>query len=170
MSMASRFEGAFSAYRIVRSGLSPFDGDGAFRWGGRWTSPGRHVIHAAESYALAVLESLVHFSIGELPPRLVVVQLKIRASISRQVLTADALPGWDAPAPNSVSRGFGDRWYDDERSAVLIVPSVLSPFECNVLIHQKHPASRAIDVGEPLPATLDDRLRALVRDTGGRKS
>jgi RES domain-containing protein len=168
--MASRFESAFTAYRIVRAGLPAFDGGGAFRWGGRWTSPGRSVIHAAESYSLAILENLVHFNLGELPPHLVVVRLQIPAAVSRQIIEADQLPGWDGPTPNPVSRAHGDQWYDERRSAVLIVPSVLSPFDCNVLIHQEHPESRAIEVGKPLPATLDERLRALVRGGGGRRS
>jgi len=103
--MASRFDGAFTAYRIVRADLPAFEGAGAHRWGARWTSPGRYVIHAPESYALAVLENLVHFNLA---------------------------------APYSARRKYGDRWYDAERSAVLVVPSVLSPYECNVLINQRH--------------------------------
>ena len=62
------YVGALIAYRIVRAGYSVFDGSGAARWGGRWTSPGRSVIHAAETYALAILENLVHFNASELPP------------------------------------------------------------------------------------------------------
>src|SRR5258708_3685634 len=119
--MASRFEGAFNAYRIVRAGLPAFAGGGAHRWGGRWTSPGRSVIHAAESYSLAILENLLHFNLGELPPHLVVVRLEIPAEVSRQILEAGQLPGWDGPVPNPVSRARGDRWYDEQRSAVLIV-------------------------------------------------
>ena len=168
--MASQFEGAFSVYRIVRAGLPAFDGSGAFRWGGRWTSPGRYVIHAVQSYSLAVLENMVHFNLGEIPPHLIVVQLRISAQVSREVLKADDLPGWDKPTPNPVSRKYGDSWYDAQRSAVLMVPSVLSPFECNVLIHQAHRDSRGIEVGEPIRAALDARLTALVRGTNGRRS
>jgi len=168
--MASRFEGAFSVYRIVRASLPAFDGGGAFRWGGRWTSPGRYVIHAAESYSLTVLENIVHFNLGGMPPHLVVVQLRISAQVSREVLQADDLPGWDDSTPNPVSRKYGDGWYDAQRSAVLMVPSVLSPFECNVLIHQAHPDSRGIEVGKPIRAALDARLTALVRGTHGRRS
>jgi len=161
--MASRFERELIAYRIVREGLPPFDGAGAYRWGGRWTRPGRYVIHAAESYALAVLESLVHFNRGELPPHLTVAQMKIPATVSREVVSPDQLPGWQAGQPNAVCQDYGDRWYDEQRSAVLVAPSVLSPFESNMLIHQSHPQSRLIEVGEPLPAVMDDRLIKLLR-------
>lgn len=168
--MDSRFEGELIAYRIIRKGLPPFDGAGAYRWGGRWTSPGRYVIHAAESYALAVLENLVHFNQGELPPRQIVVQLKIPATVSREVLVSKRLRGWQASQPNPVSQDFGDRWYDEQRSAVLVVPSVLSPFEHNLIIHQSHPDTRSIIVGHPLSATLDERLLELLRGGATRLS
>ena len=161
--MASRFEQELIAYRIVREGLSPLDGSGAYRWGGRWTSPRRHVIHAAESYALAVLESLVHFNRGELPPRLIVAQLRIPANVSREVLLSDRIPGWTAVQPNSSCQEFGNRWYDERRSAVLMTPSVLSPFECNLLINQAHSESGSIEVTQVKPAIMDDRLLKLVR-------
>lgn len=161
--MVSRFDGALAAYRIVRAEWPPFDGAGAFRWGGRWTSPGRYVVHAAESYSLAVLENLVHFNLGELPPRLVVVRLEIPAGVSRETVHTADKPGWDAPSPYSVSRKVGHAWYDQQRSAVLIVPSILSPYESNILIHQGHPDSRQIEVGPSTPAALDERLRTLFR-------
>jgi RES domain-containing protein len=168
--MASRFEGELIAYRIVREGIPPFDGAGAYRWGGRWTSSGRYVIHAAENYSLAVLENLVHFNLGELPPHLTVVQLRIPPAVSREVLKPDRLPVWQASQPNPVSQKFGDQWYDEQRSAVLIVPSVLSPFEHNVLIHQAHSETRSIKVGESLPATMDERLLELLRGGAARIS
>lgn len=161
--MASRFEGELIAYRIVREGLPPFDGAGAFRWGGRWTSPGRHVIHAAESYALAVLENLVHFNLGELPPKQIVVQLRIPSTVSREVLDQNRLRSWQESQTNPISQNFGNRWYDEQRTAVLVVPSVLSPFESNVLIHQSHSQARLIEVGQPVPAVLDERLAGLLR-------
>jgi RES domain-containing protein len=160
----------FTAYRIVRVGLPVFDGTGTFRWGDRWTSPGRYVVHAAESYSLALLENLVHFNLAEIPPHLSAVPLRLPADAPREVLRVADLPGWDARSPYSVSRQHGDRWYDERRTAVLIVPSVLSPFECNVLIHQVHPAARRIEVGDPVPATIDERLRALLGRTRGRRS
>lgn len=160
--MASRFESAFAAYRIARGDVPAFDASGAFRWGSRWTHPGRYVIHAAENYSLAVLETLVHFNLGELPPRLIVVQLTIPAEVSREVLKAEELPDWHRARPYAASRSYGDKWYDEGRSAVLIVPSVLSPFERNVLINAQQAQSRSIEVGEPYPASLDERLRALL--------
>ena len=58
--MASPPDEHTRAYRIVSPQYPPFDGSGTYRWGSRWVSPGHYVVHAAESYALAVLENLVH--------------------------------------------------------------------------------------------------------------
>jgi RES domain-containing protein len=55
-----------------------------------------------------------------------------------EVRPAD-LPGWDA-VNRRASQRFGDRWYDDARSLILLVPSLAAPgLERNVLINQRHP-------------------------------
>lgn len=66
-STVSLHDGRPCIYRIVGSEYPPFDGRGAFLKGSRWVSPGRLVVHAAETYALALLENLVHRSFGGLP-------------------------------------------------------------------------------------------------------
>ena len=71
-------------YRIVSSRYLPFDGSGAFRWGSRWTSPGRYVVHATESYALAVLENLVHWQANRLPAGLMCVIADIPDAIRQK--------------------------------------------------------------------------------------
>jgi RES domain-containing protein len=154
-----RADAELVAFRLVRRGYPAFDGSGAARWGGRWNRPGRAVIHAAETYSLAVLESLVHFNIGELPPHLEMIQIKVPAGVSREMLESGDLPGWDGAPPNPISQDFGDRWYDERRSCVLIVPSKLSPFERNILLHGRLAELRNVDAGAPQPVRLDDRLR-----------
>jgi RES domain-containing protein len=68
-----------------------------------------------------------------------------------------ALPGWEA-YPYGSSQRFGDAWYDRGEVAVLIVPSVLSPFEPNLLINQKHPEFASVSASDPMPAIIDPRL------------
>ena len=132
------YAGALIAYRIVRSGYPVFDGSGAARWGGRWTSPGRAVIHAAESYALAILENLVHFNASELPPHLIVSRIEIPKRVSREIVSRGDIPQFDTAKTYEACRAIGDRWHEAARTAVLIVPSRLSPFECNLVIHPGH--------------------------------
>ena len=44
------------------------------------------------------------------------------------------------------------RWHKEGKCARLIVPTRLSPFECNVLIHPSHKHTLKIHVGDAFPA------------------
>ncbi len=142
--MASPRKTHTRAYRIVSPKYPPFDGTGTHRWGSRWISPGRWVVHAAETYALAVLENLVHWQTSTLPPTLVCVEVKIPDELDQEQL--DPI---DAPvlAENdyAASRAIGDEWYDRGETAVLWVPSVVSPYESNILFNQRHRDFSQID-------------------------
>ena len=56
------------------------------------------------------------------------------------------------------SRAYGDRWYDEGRTAVLIVPSVLARPERNIAINQEHPDFGKIRATAPEPVDWDERL------------
>lgn len=155
--MDYRSEGELIAYRIAHASHPVFDGGGAFKHGSRWCSPGRWIVHAAGSYALAVLENLVHWNRPALPPDMHYVRIRIPESVSRRLVDPAEVPGWSA-FPYGASQTLGDAWYDVGEHAVLIVPSVLSPFEPNLLINQRHSGFAAISVSAPVPAVLDRRL------------
>ena len=156
--MASPPDRATRVYRIVDPRYPPFDGSGTHRWGSRWISPGKYVVHAAESYALAVLENLVHWQTSIVPKGLVCVAADIPDDIEQKKLDRSELPkpGSGSHAP---FREIGDDWYDRAETAVLWVPSVVSPVETNVLVNQAHRDFARI-VAHPLgPARIDPRLR-----------
>ena len=155
--MASRLESVRYAYRIVSSRYPPFDGAGAYRWGSRWVSPGRQVVHAAESYALAVLENLVHWQSGTLPRNLVCVRVAIPDDVAQE-RADDVDAALLRASDHRATRRIGDNWYDRGDTAVLWVPSVVSPYEFNVLCNQLHVDFSRIVVGEPTPARVDARL------------
>jgi len=54
----------------------------------------------------------------------------------------------------SAFREVGDEWYDRGHTAVLWVPSVVSPYESNVLFNQRHEEFTRIVVGDPVPAPV----------------
>jgi len=145
------------AYRIVSPQYPPFDGTGTHRWGSRWVSPGSWVVHGAETYALAVLENLVHWQTAALPPNLVCIEVRIPAGVKQEHLAADDVKLL-SPVDYTASREYGDEWYSSGRTAVLWVPSVVSPYESNVLFNQQHKDFRRIVVGEPISAHLDPRF------------
>jgi RES domain-containing protein len=155
--MASRFDGSFQVFRIASAAFPVFDGGRAQRWGSRWCTPGRRVIHTSSAYSLALLENLAHWNSARLPPEMRYVVATIPQEVRRAVLDPDALPEWDRP-DYGISQRFGDAWYDERAAAVLVVPSVLSPFEPNVLINEEHTDIGGIQVSAERPVALDRRL------------
>ena len=133
-------------YRILRRPYSrrPLDDEGAFRFGGRWSSPGTRL---AEHLSLAMVEYFVHIGSDHPPKDLVVVMAEIPASVSRRSLSGKRLPkNWrQSPAPPGLAR-FGDDFAREGRTAILIVPSALSPAESNWLINPRHPDFPSIRV------------------------
>ena len=154
--MASRHSGSLRAFRIADMRHPIFDGTGAMLHGARWNSPGRRVIYAAETYAGALLEVLVHAS-GAVPKSQGYVEIEIPSNVPVEEVTPEQVPRWDAPSFEA-ARAFGDRWYDERRTPVLIVPSVVTQVERNVLIHQEHPDFVRIQASEALPVRWDSRL------------
>lgn len=146
------------AFRIADRRRPILDGTGSFLYGGRWNSPGRRVIYAAETFAGALLEILVHANLGRIPREHVWTRIKIPKSISIEEIKANQIPDWNSEHMTS-SRAFGDQWFDEGRTAILAVPSVVSGgMENNLLINRDHPEFHLITSSPPEPVIWDKRL------------
>jgi RES domain-containing protein len=147
-----------TAWRVAKKRHPPFDATGALLHGGRWSSPGRAVIHAADTFAGALLEILAH----ALRPRTLpgphhAVRIDIPDGLI-EVLDPDDLPGWDAKGSPEAVR-FGDAWLAELRSPVLSVPAVPSrPIGRLHLINPLHPHAARIAVSAPFDVPWDERL------------
>lgn len=146
------------AWRITKARHTPYDATGARLHGARWNSPGRAMIYAADSFAGALLEIVVH----SLRPRTLpgphhAVRIEIPDEVI-ETLAAAALPGWETRgSPEALA--YGDAWLREARSAVLVVPAVPArPIARNVLINPEHPHAGRITVSEPFAVPWDDRL------------
>jgi RES domain-containing protein len=117
---------------------------------------GRRVIYAAETYAGALLEVLVHSS-GSVPRGQGYIEIEIPSGLFIEEITPDDLPHWDSRSFEA-ARVFGDQWYDEKRTPALLVPSVVTVVERNVLINQEHPDFGRIRASRPLPVGWDKRL------------
>lgn len=136
-------------------------GKGAEITGGRWNRKGRAVVYASTSAALACLETLVHLGQGGLPLNRYLVRLSVPLTTwaARETHEAAALPvGWDAQPEGRVSLDFGDDWLERQRSALLLVPSIVVPEEFNVLINPAHPQARGIGAQKLRKWLYDPRL------------
>ena len=148
-------------YRVLRKAYAqaPFDGEGAYRYGGRWSSPGTRVAYASEHESLAMLEYFVHLDAGDPPPDLVLAAANISDEVDRETIDKKKLPRYwrDAPAPPELA-SFGDDFVQRAECALLIVPSAVAPSENNWLINPAHPDFRKIVIRESEPLIYDSRL------------
>jgi RES domain-containing protein len=154
--MAFRPDRPLRVFRIADLRHPIFDGTGALLYGARWNSPGRRVIYAAETYAGALLEVLVHAS-GQVPRSHGYIEIEIPADLAVEEAAAGRIQHWNSPSFRA-ARAFGDRWYDERRTPVLLVPSVVAQLERNVLLNPEHPDFTRIRAGQPLPVRWDKRL------------
>jgi len=163
--MAYRLRKPLTAYRIADSRFEIYSPVGAQTYGGRWNSAGRTVIYASLTYSGAMLETLVHANIGRRRPTHAYVVITIPRGTVIKEASPDELHGWDAPDMD-VSRRYGDRWTDERRSAVLVVPSVIAATEKNVVINPVHPQASRITVSEEKPVRWDARLIRRLKPLG----
>lgn len=149
---------AVIAYRVCKRRYDPFDGTGAARVGGRWSSPGAPVVYCARSYAGALLEILAHAGLRRLPGAHHCAVVEIPDGLRIEEIEPGAVAGWE-DGDLAVSRACGDAWIARRRTAALIVPSAVArPFERNVLVNPAHPEAHRIRVGRPVAVTWDARL------------
>ena len=148
-------------YRLCKANYADtaFDGDGARRYGGRWNPMGTAVVYCSGSLSLATLEALTAFGRAEAPSNYVSIQVEIPASVAIEHVQPDRLPrGWKAhPAPEMLAE-IGREWVESDRSAVLAVPSAVTPSECNYVLNPAHPEFRRLRIADPEPFAFDPRL------------
>ena len=150
-----------AVYRICKTkyAATAFDGEGAFRFGGRWNTRGTRMIYTAGSLALAALEMLVHLDDDELLAAYSFGAAQIPPALILPVTAVRALPkNWSAsPPPVSLQR-IGDDWVRSLASAVLEVPTAIVPLEQNYLLNPAHPDFAKIKLEKPRRFRFDQRL------------
>jgi RES domain-containing protein len=148
-----------TAWRILpaRFASEAFTGEGAWRVGGRWNSPGVRMVYASEHKSLAVLETLVHVD-PHRPMNFLCFRLEIPETVIERSAAGDLPLGWQVEPPASPTQQVGDAWARAGRSAVLAVPSALIPEELNYLLDPVHRDFARITLAKPTPFTFDPRL------------
>lgn len=94
-----------------------------------------------------MLEYFVHLDPGELPNDLVSVRAEISEDVPRISVNEKYLPrGWRSSPPPPELAEIGDRFVQDGRATILVVPSALVPEESNWLINPAHSGFKKIKV------------------------
>ncbi len=106
-----------------------------------------------------MLEYFVHLDPEDMPRDLALSTASIPDDISRERIEPEMLPvNWrDTPAPHRIAE-IGDNFVRRGGSAIVIVPSALSPAESNWLINPGHPEFRGIAIHPSEPFRYDRRF------------
>lgn len=150
-------------YRVLRKlyARSPLDGEGAYLYGGRWSSPGTRLAYTSEHQSLAMLEYFVHLDPDDAPPDLVLVTTELPNDLPSKVIAPHELPSsWRrSPAPADLAR-IGDEFVTQAKHCVLVVPSALASHENNWLLNPRHHDFRRVVVHGVEPLSYDPRMFA----------
>lgn len=148
-----------TAWRIVptRFAADAFTGEGAWRVGGRWNSPGGRVVYASGHKSLAALETLVHVDPNR-PMHFTSFRLEFEETLFERLPSAELPPDWQQEPPRRATQRLGDAWLRANRSAILAVPSAIVPEESNLLLNPAHADFARITIGKPAAFTFDPRL------------
>jgi RES domain-containing protein len=133
-----------------------FDSEGARLYPGRWNTPASPIIYTSEHYSTAMLEKLVHAS-SVLPPNQHYVRITIPNGVSYEIFQPPQHPGWDGKS-EAICKAFGETWFEEARTALLLVPSIPARLERNFLINPRHADAAGITRELPEPIWWDDRL------------
>jgi len=129
--------------RIWRiSNFDDLSGVGGLKADGRWHDRGRHVVYAADHPAAALLEVMVHLEIDfeDLPTSYQLLGIDVPDDLAVETVSLVDIEkiSQDWADDPRMTRGMLRPWFDEARSAVVSVPSVIVPFAQNYLINPRH--------------------------------
>lgn len=150
-----------TGWRICKAkhAATAFDGYGARRFGGRWTSPGVPMVYTASVAAQALLEMLVHADATIVSLSYVLVPVRFDDAVLTRVDPASLPSTWSAH--QRVTRKVGDGWVAAASSAVLAVPSAILNTDDNYLLNPAHPDFAKLEIGQPATLAIDERITRL---------
>ena len=138
-----------------------FDGGYGLLHNGRWNTAGHPVTYCATSPSLCVLEKLVHIEDPLLMPAQVMLRYEVPDSVETETVTILELPvSWRRQEGWTQRRG--DQWCHENRTPLLVVPSVIIPLaespDRNVMINHRRSASARIRLASAEEFKFDPRL------------
>lgn len=153
--------------RLWRLAARPFghrlDGGYGRHHAGRWNLKGQLVTYCTTTPTLSILEQILKVEDPALlPDELLLVEMWAPDSLPATVLEeGDPLPeGWQRDI--AISQVIGTAWYESRRTALLKVPSVITPTpkipDRNVVLNHTHPGAADVRIVHTTPFALDHRL------------
>ena len=149
-----------SAWRIVRASRekTAFTGEGPWRYGGRWNSQGVRVVYVSEHQSTAAFEVFANRVPFILEETYKVFHLEWPDHLTEIFPLRKLATSWRVHPPPIETKEIGDRWVKERRSAVLALPSAISPADTNFLLNPEHRDFKRIRIGSPTDYDFDPRL------------
>jgi RES domain-containing protein len=148
-------------WRLVKAkrAESAFDGEGAFRFGGRWNSRGHRAVYTSATLSLALLEIMVHLDTAAQVPDLVALSIHVPLTDIKTFKPPTAQKdAMTFPWHLRQTRAWGDSWLQSASCPALRMPSSIVPIESNFLINPQHPKFKKYTISAPQPVSIDHRL------------
>ncbi|MFM2387014.1 MAG: hypothetical protein RL660_1771 [Bacteroidota bacterium] len=137
--------------------IRDLSGTGSYHQAGRWHSQGTAIVYTSTSAALAMLETLVHFSPQVVPVALQMIVLDVPNDLIR-ALQKDLPAKWHDYSYHPEVRDYGDKFARAQKHLGITVPSCILPYSHNVLLNPRHEAMASIKIEEVVDISIDERL------------
>ena len=146
-------------WRIASAAHAAFDGEGARRYGSRWTPRGVPAVFTSATLSLAALERFVHTDTDLEPAGLVAIPAEISDDIAIESVDLKQLPvDWRMLPPPPALTVIGEQWFRASNTAVLSVPSVVIPHERNFVLNPLHREFAKLAIGRSELFSFDPRM------------
>lgn len=147
-------------YRIDRAKRKNdlLSGIGAEKIGGRWNEIGTRAIYTSQHISLSYLEVVMHLDITEdLPSDRILVHIEIPDDVT--IYKLKKLPkNWNTFPYNSKTQEIFTKFVEENKFAVLKVPSAIVRDEFNYILNPRHLDFHKIKVVKIQKFTFDSRL------------
>lgn len=138
---------------------TPLSGKGAAINGARCNSVGVELIYCAMNRSLAMAEVAVHFTLATLPDDYVMMTIHIPDNLSSKTISENDLPiDWKDFPHSASTQKFGDDFVFENQHCFLIIPSVVTQGDFNVLINPKHKEFNKITISKAEKFPFDRRI------------
>jgi RES domain-containing protein len=132
-------------------------GEGAKMYSGRWNSEGVPAVYFASSRALAVLEVLVHLPTGLLPNNFCMATFETNVGFT-EFNSGDLPDKWQSYPFLKRTQVLGNRFFKENKSLLLKVPSAIVNGDFNYIANPLHPDIKKLKFLEKVTFSFDDRL------------
>ena len=146
-------------WRIASAAHAAFDGEGARRYGSRWTPKGSRAVFASATLSLAALERFVNTDPDLEPDDLVAIAVDVDPTVSVETVAVADLPSdWRSYPPPHTLPAIGESSLRASASVALSVPSAVIPSERSLIINPAHPDFGKLTIHPSEPFRFDPRM------------